>query len=185
MSVIEEGSGLATILTWLATHVEMRNRHRSQMIDPDWYYDGMEDFVLKEGQVFYDFSVLQPKIGVESVISPGVPKHCFENSYRAARTSQKKGPRLRYVEGWAYNIIMPVHHAWCIDEEERIVDVTWCGDDREHSFFPPPGTGYYGVVFDLDFVKAMRSPQNTSVIDQWEKGWPLLKQKFDRREHTL
>jgi hypothetical protein len=34
---------------------------------------------------------------------------------------------------------------------------------------------YYGVTFDQEAIEENISPENLSVIDQWQKGFPLLK----------
>jgi hypothetical protein len=51
----------------------------------------------------------------------GKLKECFKNSTVAAF----KGG-LRYVEGYALKPgLIPVHHAWNLDEEGRVIDLTW------------------------------------------------------------
>jgi hypothetical protein len=164
---------IATLRQYLAIHVELREKHRDSMVHPDWLYAGMEDFVLKEGTVFREISPYQPlSRGERNRYKPRFIKHCFENSYRAAVASRGK---LRYVEGFAHSQILPVHHAWNIDEKDRVVDTTWCGVEDDPLYRPPVGTAYIGCIFDLSFVRAMRTNDNTSVIDQWQKGWPVLK----------
>ena len=71
-----------------------------------------------------------------------------------------------------------MHHAWNIDEQGRIVDTTWCGTEDAH-FHPKPGSSYFGVVFDLDYVRRTTTSSNASVIDQWQKDYPVLREKYD------
>lgn len=68
--------------------------------------------------------------------------YCFENAFRAA---DRHG--LRYVEGYASAGIFPVHHAWCLDDDDRVVDFTW----REESVGRISATewAYFGISFDI------------------------------------
>ena len=56
---------------------------------------------------------------------------CFQNARAAA-----KRYGWQYVEGMA-NYIIPVHHAWCVDKQGNVKEVTW-----ENA-----GNLYFGVVF--------------------------------------
>ena len=67
----------------------------------------------------------------------GPMKLCFMNAYNLAIEDD----RLTYVEGFALNII-PIHHAWNIDREGRLVENTW----------KTPGVEYFGVPFKTIYV---------------------------------
>lgn len=67
-------------------------------------------------------------------------KRCFRNAYELAR---RRG--LRYAEGFAAGII-PVLHAWCLDDAGHIADPTW----RER------GAVYFGVEVPLDTVERIQ-----------------------------
>jgi hypothetical protein len=145
---------------------------------PGHYYLGMEDFVLKEGKVFWEVSPWQPvaKAGAKNRYRPRMIKCCFNNTYLAAVASRGK---LRYVEGFAYCGFLPVHHAWNVDADDRVVDTTWCGLPDDLSYRPELGTAYMGVEFPLSYVRSLRTNDNTSVIDQWEKNWPVLRTPYN------
>lgn len=161
---------IAVVRNYLAVHVEVRMRN--SMRDPGWCYWGMEDFVLQEGEVFREVSPHQPVVFGKNRYRPRFPRHCFNNSYLAAVASRGN---LRYVEGYAYSRFLPVHHAWNIDGEGRVVDTTWCAKEEDDLIERPKvGTAYYGVIFPTEYVRSTRTKDNTSVIDQWEKRWPLL-----------
>ena len=66
---------------------------------------------------------------------------------------------------------------WRVAPRWRVVDTTWWHEDRKLG--PPVGTAYYGLIFPIEYVKAVRTKDNCSIIDQWQKGWPLLQNKFD------
>ena len=89
-------------------------------------------------------------------------KACFDNSYKLA-----KRLGLRYVEGFACGVI-PVHHAWCINDSGVVIDPTW-----------EDGTDYNGVVIPLAIVAKTRRRGSCSVLDDWQAGWPALRGQFD------
>ena len=175
-------STMAEMRNFLEINVSFRRDHMKMQRPPGLAYLCMEDFVLQEGHEFDEFSIYHPTEdgGEEWQFDPGMPKSCFDNAYRVATSADAEdmGLKLRYVEGYAVSAFLPVMHAWVIDEYDRIIDVTWCGTDDEHDIMPTPGEAYLGVIIDLDYVTKNRTNQNCSMIDAWEKGWPLLQQKY-------
>jgi hypothetical protein len=74
-------------------------------------------------------------------------KNCFGN----ATTLAMRDSSLVYCEGFV-NVIIPIHHAWCIRQDGGIVDPTLSlkgidGDEREIG-------DYFGVPFPFEFVSA-------------------------------
>lgn len=123
-------------------------------------YRGIEDFVLRHGQPH----AAQPlPVGYRL----GAFRECFDNSRKLA---VRHG--IRYVEGFAVpqDVSVPIHHAWCISEDNAVVDVTW----------GTPGESYFGVVLPLDLVIATsRAPmRGKGVLDDWPNGWPILRKPF-------
>ena len=94
----------------------------------------------------------------------GRVKQCFHNCQKLATRRRS----LQYVEGYAFSgqLAFPIHHAWCV-KGDTVIDPTW----------DPPGIAYLGIVFDMDFVaeQIAGNTQSISVIDNWEKGFPLLR----------
>jgi hypothetical protein len=147
------------LVDYLRFHVE--SRAKLNIPTPDgFHYSCMEDFVLREGRDFDHFS---PRNGT---YQRGGFKACFHNAYVACVRARG---RLRYVEGYADGSIMPVHHAWCVDENDGVVDTTWEGT------WVDPGGAYRGVVIPMDLLKEIRSEDNCCALDQWQKGWPLMR----------
>ena len=62
------------------------------------------------------------------------PKHCFQNALELSLSQ----PGLRYVEGMAHRIAT-VHHAWCVDADDNVVDPTWA---------KPEDALYCGIAFE-------------------------------------
>ena len=93
-------------------------------------------------------------------------QQCFDNAFRLAR----RVPSLRYVEGIALSII-PMAHAWCVDEHDRIIDLTWS------RWLPLPMSThqYFGVPIRLDVCESIRKRHNLAILHNWCGGLPLLK----------
>lgn len=127
---------------------------RATMRRADYVYAGIEDFVLAEGRTW-------PPHPLPRHIKRGAARQCFLNAYKAAQRHRE----LRYVEGYALAMI-PVLHAWCVDSEDRVVEVTW----------EEPGAAYVGVAFTLAEVRALHQHSDyVSMLDDWDRGYPLLR----------
>ena len=85
-------------------------------------------------------------------VRPGAPKLCFENAYRLSRKT--KG-RLRYCEGFGLRttIGFPIHHAWCVDQDGRVVDPTWSD---------PDACEYLGITLDPTTTARLRAITGTA-----------------------
>jgi hypothetical protein len=74
------------------------------------------------------------------------PALCFNNCFHAAYNYEE----LTYYEGYATsNFIMPVHHAWCVDEQGRVVDFTWRAKQALHL---EEEWEYFGIGFDVNLM---------------------------------
>jgi len=108
----------------------------------------------------------------------GIPKACYWNAYNLARRRK----RLRYVEGFALSLI-PVEHAWCIDEDGRIVEPTW---NHKSGFLSEPiPTDYFGMTFDLELVRRIRKlTKQLSMLWEfwhWREVYPILKAEMEEK----
>jgi hypothetical protein len=116
---------------------------------PGFVYAGLGDFLQRHGRFWTPGP--RPK-GFRAM----TPKYCFDNAYRVVTDARHRRRDLRYVEGIALSVI-PVHHAWVVDEAGTVIDPTW----------PTPGGSYFGVPFLRSTVFAVRSAQSVSVLDNW------------------
>lgn len=98
-------------------------------------------------------------------INPGKLQQCFAN---ATALSDRRRGELIYVEGYCAGLI-PMMHAFCVDEHDRVVDNTWC---------PPhcsPGQSYFGIPFRRDYMATMQLRTGYyGMLDQWEANWPIF-----------
>lgn len=90
----------------------------------------LERFMLKHGRVFTP----APFTGERRP-----SQKCFQNAVEMATTV----PGLRYAEGFAHTSIIPTLHAWCVDENDRVIDPTWDN---------PEACAYVGIAFDPAFA---------------------------------
>lgn len=150
---------------------------RSCQGGPEGYaYVSMNDFLARHAKA-YKARRLPREYG------RGVMGGCFWNSYSLARDH----PELTYCEGVAcagmifnYN-----HHAWCIDRDEKVVDVTWPVGERD--FARVKDCGYFGVAFPMEVARAMRALHakgQFSVFDEPRHKFPMFHRPYDP-ERTL
>ena len=89
-------------------------------------YCGFEDFVLRNGQSW----------PYRRTKHTGRPKECFRNAFLLA---EQHPDQFVYAEGYAVLVLLPVHHAWCVDRETGfVVDPTWRVGHRTPFYFGVP-----------------------------------------------
>lgn len=125
---------------------------RDRWDKPGYLYRGGGDYMLRHGR-FYAGRVL-----------PGQYDHlrgerggCFGNACIACA----QDPSLRYVEGvynTGHSYFTP--HAWCIDANDELVEVTYPTKDNEGyvnerrlPIMPCEHWSYWGVIFRPEFVE--------------------------------
>lgn len=110
------------------------------------HYRCVEDFVLERGR---------PMSTEHIIVTPGMPKQCFWNARRAA-----KRYGWSYCEGYARTLGLTMLHAWCLDDHNRIHEVTW----------QSAGDAYFGLVVLLADLHP-----DAPYLDDWKRGYPALK----------
>lgn len=69
------------------------------------------------------YGLYWPSVPLHLDVKKEQPGRCFWQAFSLALARPK---RFTYVEGYACNgRPIPVHHAWCVDEEGNVVDPTW------------------------------------------------------------
>lgn len=80
----------------------------------------------------------QPKVAAQHEYPRGPATQCYRNASELALDH----PSLTYVEGVAEGGSILLPHAWCIDEEDRVIETTW----------PAEGHAYWGAAYDTEFL---------------------------------
>lgn len=141
-------------------NMQDENGGKARREQQGFVYSCVEDFLLRHGREFEPSPF--PKR-----YSRGGLSQCFHNS--RVLVSRAKG-NLRYVEGYAMTkeVCIPLHHAWCVDKQDHVVDPTWAREGQTP-------IGYFGVVFPIELVYKVQNKDNLSVLHDWVNGYPLLR----------
>jgi hypothetical protein len=132
----------------LRSHLEQVRDFAGQL-PPKYQYRNVYDFVLREGRFF------EPQPRPEQVTLRHIGE-CFRNAFLTMMTTG-----LQYAEGYAVSgRKIPVLHAWNVDAQGAVIDSTW----------EPVGSIYFGIMLPRSIVERAQ----TSVLDDFESGWPLL-----------
>lgn len=155
---MKEVTTITTLEEYLSTYAEFIDKLR---VRPEGFgYSCVEDYVRQNGRAW------EPQeLPAEFQSLRGKAKECFKN---AADAVFNFDDRVRYVEGFALAEGLPlqIHHAWLVDEHDRVLEVTW---DK-------PGTEYFGVEFNHDTLnETALARERYGIIDNPEQGFPLLR----------
>ena len=91
------------------------------------------------------------------------PNNCFGNAALMALADE----RLLYVEGYVTCRGIPIHHAWNVDLDGKLIDPTLTGGLHH----------YFGVVFTTDYLKkaVLKNGYYGSLLDiMYAKTLPAL-----------
>ena len=126
-------------------------------------YVGFEGMVLKHGLLFKHGPNVTP---TEREYSATTPKQCFMNATHAALEHRD----LTYVEGFAYNGLLPIHHAWLVDDNGVVHDPTWASmQEREGQ-----EDIYIGIPFKTDWLlRHITEKETYGVYGEWGEGLKL------------
>lgn len=89
-----------------------------------------------------------------SGIKRGPMGNCFENAITLALEKN-----WTYCEGFAISIL-PVHHAWCVDENGQVIDNTWDEPERcVYAGIPMNAKKAFSLMVDRGFFGLFYSKQ--------------------------
>ena len=147
-----------TVSSNVNTTAQTLNRYIAQLAEgePDWHLY----------RLLLQYGVLRQSSKLPKDVARGVDGYCFANCQSALAKLERKEPgQYRYAEGFAASadaLNVPIHHAWLVDMQGRIVDCTW-----GHS----PNTAYIGFTFATPLVLSR---------DVSELGIPLFQNRSVR-----
>lgn len=170
---MSEGSAITSVRQYLELLAEMQGADLS-----------MERFVLRHGVAFESQALTLREIHIvhtahkkAAVRCAFEQKECWWNA-KALVKADKTGT-LRYVEGYAFNMI-PTLHAWA-EINGKVVDLTWRKNFREAGRFEnwrvgvfEPPIEYHGASFSKEELAKFMPKHKGSLIDNYEERWPLL-----------
>lgn len=71
---------------------------------------------------------------------------CFMNAFDLANEDTgDRDTRVIYCEGYALSSVMPIHHAWVVTRDGRVIDHTW----------EEPGIEYVGIPIDMRWLRSL------------------------------
>jgi hypothetical protein len=150
--------------------VQMKKTKRPGGLNGYW---GLEDFILHQGRIW---PVLKG-----GDVPRGKAGECFRNAMNLALDHQD----YIYCEGYATGGLMPVQHAWCLDQEGRVVDPTW------HHLPSKPGHKdrgeYIGIAVKQDFVReiTLMTEVYSGVIDLPKWDYPIFMAPIQVWKHPV
>ena len=143
--------------------------------DHNWHLDGRAGPRLPSP---YEFLIAYGKEYSQRIPSPwrGEPKACYYNARKLARQANRGRSVLRYCEGYACSnkLGLPLAHAWCVDQEGRVIDPTWDENPEGET-----GADYFGIALRMKTV-AQCSPAKKgcyAVLGNWME-WPEVYSKL-------
>jgi len=126
-----------------------------------WPYSSPQGFVLAEGRFF-------PPHPVPPGMWEGRPRCCFDNAIHVAILYD-----LPYIEGYALlglgEQTTALHHAWNLDHQGRVIDVTW---------HPTLGLAYLGVPFTPERADDATWNFDGTVLEDYKRRYPLLREPW-------
>ena len=145
-------------------------------------YSGPAAFILEHGKKYESQELTEDEMellkNVLQTQDRWKMKQCFYNAQCIASSSNDS---IKYCEGYADSLGLPMEHAWNTING-KVIDMTWKmnNDNKPVLGVIPDGWEYVGVelpvslVYDLHDKTGHASP----LIADWENGFPLLKKRF-------
>lgn len=146
--------------------VNAGRQYVEQMLDCHRHFSSQGHVILGDPTPVYEFVLMngQEWKGTKWTKFRGrgyrkmTPNYCFFNCWYMSLVFDD----LTYYEGFAFQGLLPVHHAWCVDPDGLVVDPTW---RMKNYKLPENQWDYFGVGFDSEkLCDWMRAKQTSSVL---------------------
>ena len=145
-------------------------------------YSGPAAFILEHGKKYESQELTDDETDLLKKVllikSRWQKKQCFYNAQCIASASNNT---IRYCEGFADSLGLPMEHAWNTING-KVIDMTWKmnNDDDPILGVIPEGWEYIGVELPVDLITKMHEVTGKAhpLITDWENGFPLLKKQF-------
>lgn len=104
---------------------------------------------------------------------------CFSNATLKMSDNQS----LTYVEGYAVHCGLPLEHAWCVDENGKVIDPTWKPTYVNGNAVPEGAIEYFGIPFKRKYVLGTIITRGYyGVLDNPQENFPLYRGLVDTDE---
>jgi hypothetical protein len=152
----------------------------NQGFDKDYFYNGPEDFITKNGIELFPSELteieLNHVIKVFEKSKQNKNRECFYNAQLL--TLLDKTNQIEYWEGYTNFSSIPILHGFNV-LNNKVIDVT-------HKINKKPILGlftekeYIGVRFNKELIQSriMEGKDSISFIDNFQEGWPVLREKW-------
>jgi hypothetical protein len=124
--------------------LEFLRGHKKLMPDNIFY-----DFILAKGIMFHKREPSKNFEIVKKLPFRAKVKECFYTSQMLALEDDKN---IKYFEGYGFDDIMPVEHAWCVIDG-KVVDLTWEKKDKMFNKNNDGNCIYFGVEIPIEMVR--------------------------------
>jgi hypothetical protein len=168
-------------------YIEVLNKMNNNFNDSNSFYNGIYDFLIKEGILFKSVALTKSeqkavdKLFSRFIKMNGVPKHkeCYYNAQIALYYDSEN--IFRYSEGFAIDnkIGIPLSHGF-LTINGKVVDLTWRDEDGKFYIGDTAGE-YFGVRFDSKDIRAAikdTEMAHSHIECYWNNGL-LFKNKFN------
>jgi hypothetical protein len=143
-------------------------------------YDGPAEFILKHGKQYQSAELTPEEM---DMLKDVLKLQCKYKVRQCSYNAQDIGltGRIGYVEGMADSIGHSTDHAWNTING-KVIDMTWRMNNGGKPILGviPEGWEYYGVELSSKLITKMwGTGRQHFLINDWENGFPLLKEPFE------
>tara|TARA_R110001606_G_scaffold281831_1_gene430459 strand:- start:1118 stop:1672 length:555 start_codon:yes stop_codon:yes gene_type:complete len=179
---------MSEVKKYLKTLDRLTSSKKTSSHKNDWYYNGIWDFLLREGDVYDSQELTKEESEKVSelidrftfLFGEPKPKQCYYNSQMAATMNDE----FTYVEGYALcSLGLPLPHAFLVINN-KVVDLTWRNDNTNDIIKGKHSLEYLGVPFHIKDIRQAcidTSMAQSHLECYWNKG-ALFKKKFIKGE---
>lgn len=151
-----------------------------QGFDKDFFYNGPEDFIFNNGIEFKSLGLTEIELNhfmqVFEKSNQNKNRECFYNAQLLTLFDDTN--QIEYWEGYTNSSSLPILHGFNV-LNNKVIDVT-------HKINKKPILGlftekeYIGVMFNKQLIQSriMEGKDSISFIDNYQEGWPVLKEKW-------
>jgi len=191
---------LKMLQSYMSAMVEMRGAKKPK----GWRFNSVEELLLKHGQTFsndpYTSDEEEVILRLAATLGPCHEKECYLTALRGALEADMTSMEIHYAEGLAMakGLPLPINHAFLV-LNNKPVDLTWRRDYSvghgyrsakrllERAKENLEDDVYIGIKIPTDHIRrqAFDTGQAAPILDDWERGYPLLQRGIPKSWEKL